>query len=660
MNLNYTCYNLVMIRDLSLIPGVGPKNLKIFKGHGISNTYDLVTNLPKKYENFSLVDIENLKHLEEATIIGLISAPFYTVKKRVVLTTTTLLVQDKVVKLLIFGRDYISKEFSLNDKVIVKGKYNMFKNEINVTYISKKIDTPNIQPIYQIEHISDRTIQKMIEYVFSNNLVDVFETLPTKFIEHEKLMHRKTAILTMHFPKNETDLEIAQYRFKVEEAFFHLMKYHLSMPPKLKRTPLSYDVGWVKEQISLLPYQMTLEQQEAVNDCFRDFKSDYSMYRLIQGDVGTGKTFVTFIAALGAISAGYQVAFLAPTEILARQHFENFNKHFGHIPSALLTSSLKDKKETMNRLNSNDVSIVFGTHILSSESVIFDKLGLVVIDEQHKFGVETRENLIKKSVTGDTIYLSATPIPRSLSLTYFGSLEVSNIKQKPVNTTPIESYLLDDKDISKIIAALKVVGQNNEQSFIVVPAISEGNKSHSIHSVFSILEPHFNPDDFYVIHGQLKYEEIELIMDRFMQNPKGILLSTTIIEVGIDVKNASTIIIMGADNFGLSQLHQLRGRVGRGSIPGKCYFVSSKKDVERLNFLLETTDGFLLSQYDLKLRGPGVFSSIIQSGYTRFEYLDLNTDLKLLQGIVKDVKYYVEHIEKYPYLKKRIFKSNVI
>ena len=649
-----------MTKELNKIPGVGPKTLKAFRDKGIWHTYDLVSYLPHKYENFAVVDSNLLKHMEVSTVIGVIIEPIYTVRKKVVWSTTTILVQDKKIKLNIFGRDYIATEFKLNDTVLVKGKFNVFSHEMNVIHITKNTNVPDILPVYGIDHVNDKSISKIIDYIFNNESVDIYETLPKRFVDKYQLMDRKEAIYNMHFPKKTLDLKLASYRFKVEEAFDHLLKYHLSHAPKTKRQPISYDLAWVKEQISLLPYQLTLDQQEAVNDCFRDFKSDQSMYRLIQGDVGTGKTFVTFIAALGSISAGYQVAFLAPTEILARQHYENFNKYFGHVSSRLITSSIKDKLDVIEAIQTKDVQIVFGTHILSSEKVLFNNLGLVIIDEQHKFGVETRDTLIKKSVTGDTIYLSATPIPRSLSLTFFGSLEVSNIHQKPIATPPITSKIIDDKEISKVIAILKATTNKNEQSFIVVPAIDATTKAHTIHSVFSILEPHLNPDDFYVIHGQLKYEEIELIMHRFMHNPKGILLSTSIIEVGIDVKNATTMIIMGADHFGLSSLHQLRGRVGRGSLPGYCYFVTSKTDTERSKFLLETTDGFLLSQYDLKLRGPGIFSSFIQSGHTNFKYLDLATDLNLLQGIVKDVKYYVENIEHYPYLKKRIFKMNVI
>lgn len=649
-----------MITDLKNIAGVGPKLLKQFRDQGIWNTYDLVSYLPKNYDNFSVVDVDSLKHEEVSTVIGTIYAPLFTVKKKVVWTTTSILVQDKLIKLNIFGRDYLTKVFKKDDVVLVKGKYNIFKNEMNVIHITKNQDIPEIKPIYQIPNVYDKTVHNIIKTVVENESVELYETLPKRFVDKYHLMGRKEAYITAHFPKDENSLKNAQYRFKVEEAFFHLLKYHLNMPSKPKRDSLNYNIEWVREQISLLPYQLTFDQQEATNDCFRDFKSEYAMYRLIQGDVGTGKTFVTFIAALGCISAGYQVAFLAPTEILARQHYENFNQYFSHVPNALLTSSLKDKDATINKLINNDISIIFGTHMLANDSVAFNKLGLVIIDEQHKFGVETRDTLIKKSITGDTIYLSATPIPRSLSLTFFGDLAVSNMKQKPVKTPEIKSYILEDKSISKVIGVLKAAQQKNEQSFIVVPAIKKNQKMHSIHSVFSILEPHFNPNDFYVIHGQLKSEEIELIIDRFMHNPKGILLSTTMIEVGIDVKGASTIIIMGAEHFGLSSLHQLRGRVGRGSVPGQCYFVSKKTDIERLKFLVETTDGFLLSQYDLKLRGPGIFSSVIQSGHTQFKYLDLFTDLKLLQTIVEDVKYYTKRIDTYPHLKKRISYANMI
>ncbi|WP_025725105.1 ATP-dependent DNA helicase RecG [Acholeplasma granularum] len=648
-----------MKKELIDVPLIGPKIVKYLNQQRIYSIYDLVNYLPKSYSDFRVKSFDSLNHLETATIIGKISKSLEVTHKKVHIIHTSILTSDlHEVNLTIFGRSYLTKQLKLGDEVIVKGKYNLFYNEINVDYISTNLKVPDIKPIYQMENISDPKFSNIIKNIFLNHLVEIYETLPTKLIKKHNLMDRKLALKTMHLPYDYNELNDAYNRFKYEEAFLHLLKYHLSLAPRKLRGPINYDINWVKLQIKKLPYNLTKDQKEATNDIFIDYKQNYSTYRLIQGDVGTGKTFVTFIAALGMISAGYQVAFLAPTEILVRQHHENFKNHFPDIKSELLTSSIKNKNDILKKLETGDTKIIFGTHILSSDQTIFNNLGLAIIDEQHKFGVDLRDNLIKKVITGDTIYLSATPIPRSLSLTFFGDLDVSNIKEKPRNTTPIKSYLLDDKKFDKVISILKDTQIKFEQSFIVVPAIMDAGIKHSIHSIFTKLEPFFNSADLYVIHGQLKFEEIESIMDDFMNNPKGILLSTTIIEVGIDVKNATTIIIMGAEYFGLSQLHQLRGRVGRGNKSGSCYFVSSKTDTERLKLLLEHHDGFNLSLYDLKLRGPGVFSSITQSGQFNFKYLDLKTDLKILQELIPDVKYYKKNIDKYTYLKKLI--SNIV
>ncbi len=643
-----------MNTELINIKGVGEKVYRLFKQKGIWNTYDLVSCLPKAYHNFAVSSYDGLNHLDTVTVIGKINAPVQTIRRKVEFTSTFIEVDGISIKLLIYGRGYLEKQLSLGDEVIVKGKFNLFLREINVSVISKNTSIPEIKPIYGIADIPDVNVSKILKIIFEEQLVDIYETLPIDLVKKYQLMPRKKALYALHFPETPNDLALAFTRLKREEAFFHLLNYLFTLAPKQKRPEILYKIDEVKTFISKLPYQLTLDQQEAVNDIYKDFKQDESSYRLIQGDVGSGKTFVAFIAALGMITAGYQVAFMAPTEILARQHFDNFKRYFNDIKACVITSSIKDKQNIIDDIKEGKYQFIFGTHVLASNTVMFDNLGLVIIDEQHKFGVEVRDQLIQKSTTKDLLYLSATPIPRSLSLTFFGDLDVSSIKQKPVIKKAVETALLKDNDFEKIIDILKETSSRNEQSFVVVPAILEANKKHSIHSVFAKLEPFFDADNLYVIHGKLKAEEIDLIMERFIDNPKGILLSTTIIEVGIDVKNATTMIIMGADNFGLSQLHQLRGRVGRGEKNGKCYLVAGKTDTERLKFLLETTDGFLLSQYDLKLRGPGIFSSILQTGNLKFNYLDLTTDIKILSEMKNDAKYYLNNLDKYPYLKKRI------
>lgn len=642
--------------DLINLTGVGEKLYKHFKDKGIWNSYDLVSYLPKKYENFAISSFNELKHNETVTVTGVIETPIQIIKRKVELLTTFLAVDNRSIKLLIFGRSYLDKKLSIGTKVIVRGKFNLFTREINVSDIIFSDSTPEIKPIYRIENVGNLVVRKLVKEIFDKDLVDIYETLPKEIVNKYHVMPRRKALEMLHFPTSFERLKDALDRLKREEAFFHLLTYIYNLAPKSKREPILYDIKLVKKYIEQLPYQLTLDQQEAVNDIFRDYKKSESLYRLIQGDVGSGKTFVGFLAAIGMISAGYQVAFMAPTEILARQHYQNFIIYFPGIETVLLTSTVDDKKQKLALLENGKAKMIFGTHILSSTQTVFHKLGLVIIDEQHKFGVETRDELIQKADYKDTLYLTATPIPRSMTLTAFGDLDTSIIKMKPLIKSPVKTALLSDDEFDKIAEILRNTQKKNEQSFIVVPAILEGNKKHTIHSVYARLEILFNDENLYVIHGKLKQEEIDLIMERFINNPKGILLSTSIIEVGIDVKNATTMIIMGAENFGLSSLHQLRGRVGRGEKPGSCYLVSEKIDAERLHIMVDTHDGFELAEYDLKLRGPGVFSGVVQSGQLNFKYIDLSTDLKLLTEMKNDAKYFAENIEKYQYLKKKILK----
>ncbi|CDR31309.1 ATP-dependent DNA helicase recG [Acholeplasma oculi] len=644
-----------MNKDLKDIHGVGPKILRSFRYKGIWNTYDLISYVPKSYEDFVVQNLKDLKHGDEVTLQGYIADAPKRFKKQVVVLKYPLKVENSIVELTIFGRPYLEKELQVNQMVLVKGKYNFFKNELLVSFITKDIKTPILKPIYQIDELHDKVVSNIIQTIFDEQVVDIFETLPDEIIQKYQLIQRKEAYYHLHFPSSMEMLKKAQYRFKVEEAFFHSLKYLHQLTPKHPRKSIEYQIQWIKEMIGRIPYQLTLDQQEAVNDIFRDFKQEVSMYRLIQGDVGTGKTNVAFIGMLGMINAGYQSALMAPTEILAKQHYENFTKLYPDILSVFITSQSKQKDQILKDIQTGVYKVIFGTHILGL-SVEFSNLGLVIIDEQHKFGVEIRDQLIKKSVTKDTLYLTATPIPRSLSLSYFGDLEISNIKQKPKHKLPIQTMIFYDEPIDEIIKLIKESQSINEQTFIVTPLIEQGLKGPSIESMLDILRNELEHEHLYVIHGRLDSSEVDTILAEFILNPKGVLLATTMIEVGIDVPNATKIFIMGANNFGLSQLHQLRGRVGRGKKLGKCYLVTDKSDHDRLEFLVSTEDGFLLSEYDLKLRGPGIFSSFIQSGQTKYQFIDMIQDLDILKRVRKDAARYAKQLEKYPYLKNRINK----
>lgn len=641
-----------MLYDLKKVKGLGDKTIVKLKENNIFNTYDLILNFPKRYINLETNHYNELKHNEVVTILGEIKGEATYSKKRVPLVTANISLDNNLIKLVIFNRPYLKDTLTNGKSVLVKGKYNFFKEEILVNYITTQIKPPKISSVYDIPDITDYTLSNAIKYIIDNELVDIYETIPYEIINKYRLLSRKEAIFNRHIPKDNYTLNKAFNRFKVEEAFFHLLSYLSKLNPRNKRESIKYDLKLVKEHIDMIPYELTNDQKNVINEIYKDFKKEESLYRLIQGDVGSGKTVVAFLAAIGMISDNYQVALMAPTEILARQHYENFKKLFPNIKSLFLTSSLKDKNKIIEDINNIETKIIFGTHILASDNVVFNNLGLIIIDEQHKFGVEIRNKLIQKSLTKDVLYLTATPIPRSLSLTFLGDLDVSEIKEKPIKKENVKTILMDD-DLESIINLIKETSNKNEQSFIVAPAILENENKYSIESLTDILKPHFL-NNLYVIHGNLKQEEIDTIMNDYIHNKKGILLSTTIIEVGIDVKNATTIFIFDANQFGLFQLHQLRGRVGRGEISGVCYLISSDLDHERLNLLKDINDGFLLARYDLKLRGPGVFSGIIQTGKLQFQYLDFSEDLYILQKLNNDIKHFLKNIDDYPYLKKII------
>ncbi len=641
-----------MLYDLKKVKGLGDKTIVKLKENNIFNTYDLILNFPKRYINLETNHYNELKHNEVVTILGEIKGEATYSKKRVPLVTANISLDNNLIKLVIFTRPYLKDTLTNGKSVLVKGKYNFFKEEILVNYITTQIKPPKISSVYDIPDITDYTLSNAIKYIIDNELVDIYETIPYEIINKYRLLSRKEAIFNRHIPKDNYTLNKAFNRFKVEEAFFHLLSYLSKLNPRNKRESIKYDLKLVKEHIDMIPYELTNDQKNVINEIYKDFKKEESLYRLIQGDVGSGKTVVAFLAAIGMISDNYQVALMAPTEILARQHYENFKKLFPNIKSLFLTSSLKDKNKIIEDINNIETKIIFGTHILASDNVVFNNLGLIIIDEQHKFGVEIRNKLIQKSLTKDVLYLTATPIPRSLSLTFLGDLDVSEIKEKPIKKENVKTILMDD-DLESIINLIKETSNKNEQSFIVAPAILENENKYSIESLTDILKPHFL-NNLYVIHGNLKQEEIDIIMNDYIHNKKGILLSTTIIEVGIDVKNATTIFIFDANQFGLFQLHQLRGRVGRGEISGVCYLISSDLDHERLNLLKDINDGFLLARYDLKLRGPGVFSGIIQTGKLQFQYLDFSEDLYILQKLNNDIKHFLKNIDDYPYLKKII------
>lgn len=636
---------------LDTIKGVGPSILRILRNEGIWSTYDLILRVPKSYETFSITSLDQAHHQEVITLSGVISSTPKLIRSpkadRVVFDVK---LNEETIEVVVFGRGYYVKTLSVGLDVVIKGTFNLYLRKINASSIVKRDLSIPIKPIYGIEGIYDRTLSGIIQTIFESNQVDIFETIPNHLIQQYRLMDRKEAFKMLHMPHEMKDIYTAKRRFKYEEAFFLQLKIIAHQPSQLKRDPKKYQIDQVRALIESLPYELTQDQKDATNDIFRDFKGEYASYRLIQGDVGSGKTLVSLIASYAIITAGEQVAFMAPTELLAQQHYQVFKTHLKGVKIALLTGKTKQKDELKLSIQKHEYDLIIGTHALIENDVIFDRLGLVVIDEQHKFGVSTREELIKKSMSKDVLYLTATPIPRTLASIIFGNSQVSIIQSKPKNRLKIDTVYLQKTEIKTLYDAIRETVSRKEHVFLVVPAITSTQVTDNIESVYEDIKSAIQAPIF-ILHGKLSDDEKNQMMENFMYTAGSILISTTMIEVGIDIPTATLMGIYAAENFGLSQLHQLRGRIGRGNLHSTCYLVSEKNDIERLHLLSNIDDGFKLAEYDLIERGPGDFLGAEQSGYLKFKFLDILKDHSILIEAQKNVK---------DILKRPDFKTNPV
>lgn len=647
---------------LDQIKGVGPNTLKILRQNNIWSTYDLVLNYPKTYEDFTITSIDQAKHNDvvtlKATIASKLKIQRYSKPNYISFKAT---VFNETISVVVFGRSYLRVQFKIGDEVIIKGKYNLYKESLVASFVTKENKQSPIKPVYKIKGLYDKNITKIIATIFQENKVAIFETIPQEFLDKYKLSNRQIAYQKLHFPLTIQDVFQAKRRFKYEEAFYLQLKLVSKNNLKTPRKPKKYDLNKVKALITLLPYTLSNDQKKTVNDIFRSFKEPFVSYRLIQGDVGSGKTVVTLLAIYAAITAGEQVSFMAPTELLANQHYQYFSKTLKSCNIGLLSGKTKNKDDVKRKIKDHKIDLIIGTHALIEGDVIFANLGLLVIDEQHKFGVSTRDELIKKAHSKDVLYLSATPIPRTLAMIAFGENNLSLIKEKPKLRKPIITHYIQKNEISCLYKAIEKAVLKQQHVFLVVPAISSDKKDDNIETVYKEISAIFSAP-IYVLHGRLKSDEKEGVMEDFIATKGSILIATTMIEVGIDIPTATVMGIYGADNFGLSQIHQLRGRIGRSMLQSSCYLISKKEDVERLELLAKINDGFQLSEYDLRSRGPGDFLGVEQSGYLKFNFLDLAIDYKILieaknnvTQLLKEANFKTE--KRYRHLNKHIKES---
>jgi len=642
LSLFYTfIHDIINIGDkveikLNEIKGIGPKTLYKLREENIWSTYDLVLRVPKGYQDFTLSKRSDLKHGAKVTLMAKIASPLKNNPYGKVFSTHfEIIAFDELIQVVIFNRKYLYKQIKQDDIVVVQGTYHKYRKQMVATHI--KIDGKKdvIQPLYRYKEVSDFTISKAIKYIFEKEQVKIFEIIPDVFIKKYKLMNRYQAYQYLHMPNSFKDIENATRRMKYEEAFFLELKVISDQSTIIKRNPKMYDIGFVKRFIETIPFELTHEQKKAVNDIYKDFKKPYASFRLIQGDVGTGKTIVALIAIMAVISMKEQAVFMVPTQLLAEQQYQTYKKLAPNLKIALLTQTTKQKKQMIIDIKNHEYDLVMGTHALIEDYVQFSNLGLVVIDEQHKFGVETRQKLIQKAHAKDIIYLTATPIPRTLAMITFGKDHVSIIKEKPKQKEPVETLYYTKDKLNNVYEHIDKEIKLGHHVYVVVPAISSQKVDDNIESVYALLNNNLTCD-IHVMHGQLTKDEQAEAMQNFKNKPS-VLLATTMIEVGIDIPTATLMVIFSADYFGLSQIHQLRGRIGRNDLKSTCYLISEKDDIERLQLLSQIDDGFELANYDLKMRGPGDFIGQRQSGFLAFNFLDITRDKKIIEIARNDV-----------------------
>lgn len=616
---------------------------------GIQTVVDLMEYLPYRYDDFRLRDLEEVAHDERVTVEGKVhSEPalmFYGRKKSRL--TLRILVGRVLVQAVFFNQPYLKKKINLHDTVTVTGKWD--KNRQIITVQSHQLGPHNKQgdfePVYALKGtIKGNALTKYIRAAFHDFSDLIEEILPNYYLEKYKLSGRLDALYQMHFPDSPQAMKQARRRFVFEE--FLLFQLKMQALRKFEREhshgiSQQYDIEKIQSFTDTLPFPLTNAQKRVVNEISADMKSPYRMNRLLQGDVGSGKTVVSAIALYSSVTAGYQGALMVPTEILAEQHADSLSALLEPTGTtvALLTSSVKGKRRALllEKLKEGEIDILIGTHALIQGDVEFENLGLVVTDEQHRFGVNQRRVLREKGGSPDVLFMTATPIPRTLAITVFGEMDVSIIDEMPAGRKAIETYWAKEDMLTRVLAFMEKELKAGRQAYVICPLIEESDKLDVQNSidVYNQLSQHFQGRfSVGLMHGRLHPDEKEEVMRSFSRNDVQVLVSTTVVEVGVNVPNATFMLIYDAERFGLSTLHQLRGRVGRGDDQSYCILLADPKTEvgkERMKIMTETNDGFVLSEKDLELRGPGDFFGRKQSGMPEFKVADMIHDYRALE-----------------------------
>lgn len=641
--------------DVKFVKGVGPNRVKLLNKLNIFTLEDLITYFPREYEDRSkpkkIADTENG---EECLIEGIVTSRIKEIRThRRNMTIYKLIVRDETdsCELIWYNQSYLKKMFEIGETYKFYGKIN---KKIGITEMLSPVydsegnsrNTGKIIPIYPLTYnLSQNTIRKIIETGLDLAKDQIEETLPAYILDEYKLLGAKEAIEQIHFPNELQDFSRARNRIAFEELLtMQLLLLSLKNKYKNQEVGIEFDKNIkMSDVINDLPFKLTKAQVRVLEEIDKDMESSKAMNRLLQGDVGSGKTIVAMIAAYKAVKSGYQMAMMAPTSILATQHmvnFENILSKYGIKCELLLGSTSKKKKEDiLDRLKNGEIDIIIGTHSLLEENVVFNNLGLVVTDEQHRFGVRQRSTIASKGKNPDVLVMTATPIPRTLALILYGDLDISIIDELPPNRKKIDTYAVRKSMEERVNNFIKKQIDEGRQAYIVCPLVEESEEIEA-KSVLELAEKYktqvFKEYRVEYLHGKMRPKEKDEIMQRFKDGKIDILISTTVIEVGVDVPNSNIMVIENAERFGLAQLHQLRGRVGRGEYKSYCilkYQGNSEIIRKRMQVMQDTNDGFIISEKDLELRGSGEFFGTKQHGIPEFKVANLFEDIKLLKLI---------------------------
>jgi len=632
-------------QPLTVLPGVGPKSAEKFTKLGIESLQDLLLYFPFRYEDFKSKNVLELEDGEKAVISGVVTTPanvqYYGYKRNRL--RFTIKQGEVVLAVNFFNQPYLADKVEVGSTIAIFGKWDKAKASLTGMKILAQVED-DLQPVYRVaQGISQASLVKVIKTVFDQGLELLLEeNLPQILLDRYQLVERSQAVRAMHFPKNLTEYKQALRRIKFEELFYFQMQLQV-LKSESKNASQGLAIPWrgdlLEKKLTLLPFELTAAQKRSLDEILQDMQAPTHMNRLLQGDVGSGKTVVAGLAMYATYTAGFQSALMVPTEILAEQHFDSLSQLFPELRIILLTGGMKptERRQALEAIEAGQVDMIVGTHALIQESVTYHQLGLVIIDEQHRFGVGQRRILREKGNNPDVLMMTATPIPRTLAITAFGDMDVSIIEQMPAGRKPIITRWVKHEQLEVVLDWLRKELQRGAQVYVISPLIEE-SEALDLKNAIALeeeLKAYFGDKaQVALLHGKMKSEEKDAIMQDFKKGKIDILVSTTVIEVGVNVPNATVMLIMDADRFGLSQLHQLRGRVGRGDKQSYAVLVANPKTEsgkKRMKIMTETTNGFVLAEEDLKMRGSGEIFGTRQSGLPEFQVADIVEDYPILE-----------------------------